>query len=64
MMEIIGVIFHSFWTFIGSIILIAVLGDFIHDVISSFVPVKHYHLNGKELNEEQVKIIEELNDKT
>ena len=57
MIEIIQFIFHSFWTFLGSIILISVLGGFINDVIKGFIPDKHIHINGYKLEDEQLKKI-------
>lgn len=59
MLEVLDFIFKSFWTFVGTIFLIAVLGDFVHDFISAFVPKidksTHYHIDGKELNMDEVR---------
>lgn len=57
MIEVLELIFHSFWTFIGTLFLIAVLGDFVHDFISAFIPKTEIHNHY-----DQVKQVEETED--
>lgn len=59
MIEILGFIFTNFWTFIGTVILLAALGDFVHDFISAFIPKidqsRHIHVDGSDFDAEKIK---------
>lgn len=66
-MEIINFIFTSFWTFIGSVILITAAGAAVAGIVHALVPDKHIHINGYKLDDDQIQRIikgsyEESND--